>query len=102
MTHLCYPVRGQPNILILFPLWVVTTLAGCVRQDTAINDSLLYTVSSQKRTLEGGTDVGHMYVLLAKLFRKALRQRPQRVLPSRECAGRNVPSNTRRGSREDQ
>ncbi len=45
--------------------------------------------------------MGHMDVLLAKLFSKALRQRPQRVLPSRECAGRNVPSNTRRGSRED-
>ncbi len=70
--YLCYPIQGQPNILILFPLWVVMTLVGCVHQDTAINDSLSYMVSSQKRMLKSGTHMGHMYVLLSKLFCKAL------------------------------
>ncbi len=44
----------------------------------------------------------HMDVLLAKLFCKALQQCPQCMLPSQECAGHNIPSNTRHDSCEDQ
>ncbi len=100
--YLCYPVWRQPNILILFPLWVVTTLVGWVHQDTAINDSLSYTVSSQKRTLKGDTHMGHMDILLAKFLWQTLRQCPQHVLPRWECAGHNVLSNSCCGSCEDQ
>ncbi len=44
----------------------------------------------------------YMYILLSKTLGKTLQQCPESGLPSRERAGSDIPSNTRRGSREDQ
>ncbi len=62
-------LQRQPNIFVLFQLWVVTMLTGYVGQDTVIEDSLPQSQPPEQDRREYGT---HMHILLRKICRDTL------------------------------